>query len=114
MEVLQEITVWSECEYNVPNHVYVINSAGKMKAYQNSNTGEWTVFSKSKQFDKRKRKFVKLNIAPPAGCIEDLPKGAVVVKGSTGQEYIVHEGACTCSGFKFRGKCKHTERLGSG
>jgi hypothetical protein len=107
MEVLQEITVWDKCEYKVANHIYVLNSGGKMKAFQNVSTGEWTIFPKSKHFEKTRRKFIKLDMQPPAGCIDQLPEGAVVVTGSTGREYIVNNGQCTCAGFKFRGKCKH-------
>jgi SWIM zinc finger len=40
---------------------------------------------------------------------------SVVVKGSRGDEYLVTERhgrrTCTCPGFKFHGRCKHTAAL---
>lgn len=97
IDVLQEITQWPD---GTRNHIYHINGAGKMVAYDNG-SGLRT-FSRPLSFDKARRKFVKL-----AQITEEMPADVVVVKGSNGAEYYVQDGKCTCPGFKFRGNCKH-------
>jgi hypothetical protein len=97
IEILQEVTDWPD---GTRNHIYHINGSGKMVAYDNG-SGLHT-FSRPLSFDKARRKFVKLE-----QLADQLPTGAIEVKGSNGATYIVHEGTCTCPGFKFRGNCKH-------
>jgi uncharacterized Zn finger protein len=41
------------------------------------------------------------------------PSNTKEVKGSKGQTYIINldENTCTCSGYTFRGACKHIKEL---
>ena len=32
MEIIKEITAWN-CDYNVPNNIYLLNGSGKLIAY---------------------------------------------------------------------------------
>lgn len=108
LQVLQEVTKW---EY--PNHIYVLNSAGYAVAYK-SEAADWKVFKAPLLFEKGRRSFKKTNVDLPSQLLnmaEQLPPGAIKVEGSRGAMYIVHDGTCTCSGFKWRGKCKHLKLL---
>ena len=99
MQVLQEITKWED---NTPNHKYWINNAGKMVAFENS--FGYTKFKQPLRFERGRRKFTLLETIE-----EELPTNARKVQGSNGKTYIVSEGKCTCTGFRFRGTCKHLE-----
>jgi hypothetical protein len=67
LKALKEITVWDKCEYNVPNHTYLINKSGKMVAYRKEHTKEWFTPAKPIMFERTRRKFVTL----PNSHIED-------------------------------------------
>lgn len=54
-KILKEITDWP-----FPNHTYELAPNGKIVAYRNVLTGEWTTFKKPKQFSKSRRKFITL------------------------------------------------------
>lgn len=95
IDVLQEVTDW---EY--PNHIYHVNGAGKLIAFNNG-SGLKT-FSRPLSFDKARRKFKKLEQFD-----EKLPSDAITVKGSNGKVYTIIDGKCNCPGFTFRGNCKH-------
>lgn len=97
MKILQEITKWED---STPNHVYHVNDAGKLVAFDNG-TGLKT-FINPIMFDRRGRKFITLD-----EVAEKQPGKEVA--GSNGKVYYVHDGKCTCSGFKFRGYCKHLD-----
>lgn len=58
MQILKEITEW---EIPTPNHVYAVNDAGKLVAYMREGTNEWLLFEKPRMFDRRYRKFIKLD-----------------------------------------------------
>lgn len=60
MRIMKEVTVWDQCEYNVPNHTYAINDNGKMVAYKKSGDEQWFVFAKPRMFDRTRRKFITL------------------------------------------------------
>ena len=101
MDVLQEVTEWVDCV--VPNHTYHVNRAGKLVAYIIEGTDELIVLKTPLTFDKSKRKFKKLAVIEEA-----VDKNTIQVEGSNGKIYNVVPGkSCTCSGFTFRGKCKH-------
>ena len=111
MKVVQETTEWTH-----PNHVYFLNDArNKMVAYVRWGTAQIQEFKKPISFYTTGRRFREVpnlwNFVP-----KDLetPQGrSWTVAGSKGAEYTVTEyqgeQTCSCSGFKFRGKCRHTE-----
>jgi hypothetical protein len=112
MRWFEETTEWTE---STPNHTYLMDeSRGKMFAYVRAGTQTPRVFAKPITISVRGRKFrpvadrwnVKIETHKPEGR-------SWQVQGSRGDTYTVreHEGRwdCTCSGFKFRSKCKHVE-----
>jgi hypothetical protein len=103
MKWMQETTVWEE-EFQ-PNHIYLLDGE-KALAYIRLPSNEPKVFSKPLKLDLRRRTFKE--IAGPAIVKPTVPEGRAV-QGSKGETYYVNdvEGTCTCSGFKFRGSCKH-------
>jgi len=110
MKWFAEVTEWKDL---APNHVYLMDDAkNQMYAYVPTGATKPTVFKVPIRIDIRGRKFkinpvqFKTDIRPPE------PEGRVwEVKGSKGDIYKVTEVrgeySCSCSGFKFRGDCKH-------
>jgi len=100
---------------SVPNGIYLLNdSKSKMYAFKPKGTGEIKVFKNAIKIETRGRKFVVNPVQFKTKLKEEEPEGRFwIVKGSKGDEYRVSELngnlSCTCSGFKFRGKCRHTE-----
>lgn len=108
MEAVREITQW-DVQYKQPNHTYLIDGA-KLVAYIPYGQKSPTYFSKPMMIDRRGRKFVKVTPNPFKG----VPKSNLIeVQGSRGDSYFVDPElkTCTCSGFQFRGKCKHLSVL---
>jgi len=108
MEAIREVTDW-DVEYTTPNHVYLIDGA-RMVAYIPYGTEKAEYFVKPLPFDKRGRRFVKVTPNP----FKKVKKSNLIeVKGSKGDSYFVDPdtGTCTCSGYQFRGKCKHLQVL---
>jgi hypothetical protein len=99
----------------VPNGIYLLDdSKTKMYAFRPGRTGKIKVFLNAIKIETRGRKFVINPVQFQTGLQEPEPEGRVwIVKGSKGDEYRVSELngnlSCTCSGFKFRGKCRHIE-----
>ena len=114
MKWFAEITQWKG---QAPNHVYLLNdSKSKMFAYVPVGSDQPKIFKAPIQIDVRGRKF-KLNDVQFDTSIKDEPPAGRTwtVKGSKGDEYRVSELngnlSCTCSGFKFRGDCKHVKSI---
>lgn len=114
MIVLREVTQWAD---PIPNHTYLLSDdKSKMLAYVRQGTDELTVFSKPLGFSTRGRKFVatenRWGWTPPV-VVKKNPTWQV--QGSKGSVYTVektHSGyRCTCSGFRFRGQCKHIAEI---
>jgi hypothetical protein len=112
MKIYQEITEWDEKEYAVPNHVYLMDGD---KVYAYSKQGKETphYFKTFLRINRRGRKFVELKNNPWKFKIQKPePVGREwAVAGSKGNTYTVTEEnetwSCTCSGFVFRGQCRH-------
>ena len=101
----------------VPNGIYLLDDAKtKMYAFRPRGTDEIKTFKNFIRIDTRGRKFVVNPVQFKTALKEPEPEGRYwIVKGSKGDEYKVSELngnlSCTCSGFKFRGKCKHAESV---
>jgi hypothetical protein len=112
MEAFLETTKW---EGNTPNHTYLLEG-DRAIAYIKAGSNEQFYFSKPLTIDKRGRTFKKVDNpftrVNPLGLTANEP-ALIEVKGSKGEMYYIDPIAksCTCSGFKFRGKCKHTANL---
>jgi hypothetical protein len=113
MKWFAETTDWPGATAH--NHVYLLDdSKSKMFAYVKFGTGRPEKFSKPIRIDIRGRKF-KVNPEQYQVDVEaEVPEGRVIeVQGSRGDVYQVTElggkYSCTCSGFKFRGNCRHIQ-----
>ena len=115
MKWYAETTEWTGTQ--TPNHVYLLNdSKSKMYAFRPAGSGDIKVFQSPIKIDIRGRKFVLNPVQFKTKVKEPEPEGRVwTVKGSKGDEYRVTESGgnfnCTCSGFRFRGQCKHVESI---
>lgn len=112
MKFYQETTNWKD---DIPNGTYLLNdSKTKMYAYVKPGAKSAFKFKNPINIDTRRRTFKEVkntfgfNIEEP---VSQNPRWEVV--GSKGDKYIVEKTengfTCTCTGFKFRGKCKHVE-----
>ena len=105
MEALREVTDWA-----TPNHTYLLDGTTLVAYIKQGETEPFYFKNGIKHFDKRGRKFVKADInlfeAPASSNL-------IEVQGSKGAVYYVDPElhSCTCPGYTFRGKCKHTDIL---
>jgi SWIM zinc finger len=106
MIVMKEVTVW-DMDYQ-PNHTYLFDGM-KAVAYIKKGEKNPIYFSNPMTIDRRGRKFVELKTNPFKKKIES---NLIKIVGSKGNVYHVDPEAksCTCTGFQFRGKCKHIEQ----
>jgi len=116
MKIYQEVTEWKEIATS-PNHVYLMDG-DKAYAYVPHGKGQPQYFKTFLRIDRRGRKFVEVKRDQWGFRINTQPQGrSWTVTGSKGNEYTVteHEGqwACTCSGFVFRGTCRHIKETQS-
>ncbi len=108
MQAVKEVTKW---EGDVQaNHTYLLEG-DNMIAYMKFGKGEPFYFKKPIRIDKRGRKFEELKTNPFTQVKAEPTLRAVA--GSKGNTYYVDDEAktCTCPGFTYRGKCKHTEEV---
>jgi hypothetical protein len=115
MKWFAETTEWSGD--TAPNHVYLMDDGkSKMYAYVKFGKGKAVTFRKAIRIEVRGRKF-KLNpVQYETTVTAPEPQGRVwEVQGSKGDVYKVTElrgeYSCTCSGFRFRGDCKHVKNV---
>jgi hypothetical protein len=102
---------------SVPNGIYLLDDGKtKMYAFKPKGTDEIKVFKNSIRIETRGRKFAVNPVQFETAFREPEPKGRVIeVQGSKGDVYKVTElngnYSCSCSGFKFRGECRHTKEV---
>jgi hypothetical protein len=102
---------------NTPNGIYLLDDGkSKMYAFRARGTEAIKVFRNPIRIDLRGRKFVVNPVQFKTGLKEPEPEGRTwTVKGSRGDEYKITEVngnlSCTCSGFRFRGDCKHVKSV---
>jgi hypothetical protein len=105
MEALREITggVFHP-------HIYLLDGTKLVAYIKASETTPFYFKNPIKGFDKRGRKFESV-----VTDIFDSPASSnlIEVQGSKGAVYYVdpENATCTCPGYTFRGKCKHTDIL---
>lgn len=111
MKFFQETTVW-----DVPtrNHVYLLDDSKQtMYAYVKAGTKAVFTFKKPIRIDTRGRKFVEVPNTFGYNTEPESTEERWEVIGSKGDKYIVKRTenglTCSCSGFRFRGNCKHTK-----
>ena len=101
MEALRETTGGA-----FPPHVYLLDG-NNLVSYIKSGESEPFYFKNPiKGFDKRGRKFATVT---PNPFKVKTQSNLITVKGSNDKEYTIDPDAktCTCTGFQFRGACKH-------
>jgi hypothetical protein len=109
-----EVTEWSD---GTRNGIYLLDdSKSKMFAFRSAGQTKIKIFRNPIRIDTRGRKF---NLNPTQYKVDVEPEiktgRSWTVKGSRGDEYTINEHngqwQCSCSGFKFRGQCKHIKTL---
>lgn len=109
---LQETTDWGTAR--VANGIYHLNDAGHLVGYEGPKTGYKEFKTPMKHFNKSRRTFEVVGSYP-----EDEMEIPGVTRheftGSKGNIYIVTDDngkvTCNCPGYKFRGKCKHSDEI---
>ena len=120
MEILKEITDW-DVEFKQPNHTYLLNDKGYIIAYAKWHGDEVVVSPSGKiPLNKSRRKFVTSKHIGLTKVMNSISKPASVnpqwtINSDSGKTYTVEltngKYTCTCTGFTYRGKCKHSDHV---
>ena len=115
LEILKETTVWSDGSN--ANHTYLLDGT-KIIAYAKYSDNSVQVLRTQIKIDKRYRTFIKAkhfgleNIIKSSSTKSNI---RVFKVKSKEKEYFVelsdYNYTCTCTGFNFRGKCKHIDAV---
>jgi len=115
LEILKETTVWSD--RSNANHTYLLEGT-KIVAYAKFGGDEVQVLKTQIKIDKRYRTFIKTKHFGLENVIKSSPTKSnirVFKVKSKEKEYFVelsdYNYTCTCTGFNFRGKCKHIDAV---
>ena len=122
MKAFLEVTEWADTTVPNCNHVYWMNnSKEKIYAYAKfGNPAEVQAFKSPIRIDSRGRKFELVRniygwVDPDDEVVSANPTWTIM--GSKGDKYIVEKDGsvynCTCSGFKYRGSCRHITEVES-
>jgi len=111
LEILKETTIWSDSSN--ANHIYLLDG-NKIVAYAKFGGNDIQALKTQIKIDKRYRTFVKTKHSGLEKIIKSssTKSNTKVFKViSKTKEYFVelsdYNYTCTCTGFNFRGKCKH-------
>jgi hypothetical protein len=104
MKLVQEITVFAGAK--MPNHSYLLNDAGIAIGMRKFSAGEVVKFRTPLVLDTRGRQF---RLVDDLGSDTPVFSNVVEVAGSKGDVYSVDldRKQCSCTGFKYRGECRH-------
>lgn len=104
MKLVQETTVFSDAK--MPNHSYLLNDTGIAIGMRKFSEGPVVRFRTPLRLDIRGRTF---KLVDDLGSDADVSSKVVEVAGSKGDVYFVDvfRKQCSCTGFKYRGECKH-------
>jgi len=93
-----------------PPHIYLVDGNNLVSYIKSGETEPFYFKNPIKGFDKRGRKFATVT---PSPFKVKKQSNLIEVQGSKGQVYSVDPEAktCTCSGFQFRGNCKHIKEI---
>jgi hypothetical protein len=113
MKFFQETTKW---DGDYANHIYLLTTdKSKMYGYIKHGTTEAQVFKKPIGIDIRGRTFREVKELGDINLDNLEVDKSWTVSGSKGDKYIVEKTDtgynCSCSGFRFRGQCKHIESV---
>ncbi len=114
MKFYQETTVWKD---SIANHIYLLDqSKSTIYAYVKAGSKDVFKFKNPIRIDTRGRKFIEVkNTFGYKIQKEKIENPHWIVTGSKGDKYTVEQTpngfTCTCSGFKFRAKCKHIDSI---
>jgi hypothetical protein len=111
MKVLKEISQW-QVEHRWPNHTYLLEG-DKVIAYRKWHDSPAEFFKKPMRFDRARRKFEEMEYDAKIWGEQKVLGHIIRVAGSKGQTYEVNTETktCSCTGFQFRGHCKHIEQI---
>jgi hypothetical protein len=104
MKLMIETTVFAGAK--MPNHSYMLNDAGIAIGMRKFSAGEVVRFRTPLRLDIRGRTF---KLVDDLGSDADVSSNVVEVVGSGTNVYTVDldRKQCSCTGFKYRGECKH-------
>ena len=103
MEAIREVTGGL-----FPAHTYLLDGTTLVAYIKRGETQPFYFKNGIKGFDKRGRKFERVDAKQFKAKAQT---NLIEVKGSKGNSYFVDPEArtCTCPGFTYRGNCKHIE-----
>lgn len=115
-KILQEVSEW-DADYKC-NHTYLLNG-DKVVAYIKQGDTEVIVLNHQIRIEKRYRKFIEVQNQDLSFLIpNETPKNIRVFNvQSKDKVYTVelnsvkNKYTCSCTGFTFRGKCKHIDAV---
>lgn len=107
MKLYRETTDWT-----TPNHTYLLTDNKQyMHGYIKLGSADVQLFKQPIRFDTRGRTFQF--VSDYSQDAAESTATVVTVQGSKGDKYYVRlddsTASCSCTGFKYRGECKHLE-----
>jgi hypothetical protein len=121
LSAYKEVTEWDGEFSKMPQNVYLFDGKNNALAYAKDGDAEIFVFHTPLRIDTRRRKFVKVKhkkLDAFAKTVSVKPKSdypSWTVKSESGNTYTVEligdSYQCNCTGFSYRGKCKHSDQI---